>query len=71
MSACWQPLQEPAPIAYRDVMLRKVADGVYWIEDADGLPMALVTALDDGTSLKAAGPWRAASRRMLDLDWPE
>jgi hypothetical protein len=28
---------------------------VYWIEDADGIPVALVTALDDGTPLKAAG----------------
>jgi hypothetical protein len=52
-------------------MLQKVADGVYWIEDADGLPMALVTELADGTSLKAAESWWAASRRMLDLDWPE
>jgi hypothetical protein len=52
-------------------MLRKVADGVYWIEDADGLPMAfLVTVLADGTSLKAADSWWAASRRMLELDWP-
>jgi hypothetical protein len=63
--------KEPAPSVYRDVMLRKVTDGVYWTEDADGLPMALVTALADGTSLKAAEPWWAASRRMLNLDWPE
>jgi hypothetical protein len=52
-------------------MLRTVTDGVYWIEDADGVPMALVTALADGTSLKAAESWWAASRRMLDLDWLE
>ena len=44
---------------------------MYWIEDADGLPTALVTALADGTSLKAAEPWWAAGRRMLELYWPE
>ena len=47
-------------------MLRKVADGVYWTEDADGLPLALVTALDDGTSMKVAEQWWDASRRLLD-----
>ncbi|MGH3165809.1 MAG: hypothetical protein ACRDN0_07925 [Trebonia sp.] len=52
-------------------MLRKVAEGVYWIEDAEGSPLALVTALEDGTSLKVAEQWWAASRRMLDLDWPD
>jgi hypothetical protein len=52
-------------------MWRKVADGVYCIEDADGMPLALATTLDDGTPLKAVEPWWAASRRMLDLDWPE
>jgi hypothetical protein len=52
-------------------MWRKVADGVYCIEDADGMPLALATTLDDGTPLKAAEPLWAASRRMLDLDWPE
>jgi hypothetical protein len=26
-------------------VLQKVADGVYWIEDAEGLPLALATAL--------------------------
>jgi hypothetical protein len=51
------------------VILRKVADGVYWIEDADGMPLALVTTLEDGTPLKAAEPWWAASSRMLELDW--
>ena len=35
------------------------------------MPVALVTALDDGTPLKAAGSWRAVNRRMLDLDRPE
>jgi hypothetical protein len=52
-------------------MWRKVADGVYCIEDADGMPLALATTLDDGTPVKGAEPWWAASRRMLDLDWPE
>jgi hypothetical protein len=37
------------------MVLRKLADGVYWTEDADGLPSALATTLDDGvTSLRAA-----------------
>ena len=52
-------------------MWRKVADSVYCIEDADGAPLALATTLDDGTPLKAAEAWWAASRRMLGLDWPE
>jgi hypothetical protein len=52
-------------------MWRKVADGVYCIEDADGMPLALATALEDGTPLEAVEPWWAASRRMLGLDWPE
>jgi hypothetical protein len=47
-------------------MLRKVAGGVWWIEDADGLPAALVTTLDDGTPLSAAEPWWAASARMIE-----
>ena len=47
-------------------MLRKVADGVYWSEDADGLPMALVTALDDGTSLKVAEQWWVPGQLLLE-----
>ncbi|MGH3278505.1 MAG: hypothetical protein ACRDNW_05135 [Trebonia sp.] len=51
-------LSTPAwAVIYRDVMWHKVADGVYCIEDADGLPAALVMALDDGTPLKAAETW--------------
>jgi len=53
-------------VAYRSHMLRKVADGVYWTEDADGLPAALVTTLDDGTPLKVAEQWWTASRTMMD-----
>jgi hypothetical protein len=60
-----------ASITHSSDMWRKVADGVYCIEDADGMPLALATTLDDGTPLKAVEPWWAASRRMLDLDWPE
>lgn len=46
-------------------MLRKVAEGVWWIEDADGMPIALVTALDDGTPLAVAEQWWAASQTLL------
>jgi hypothetical protein len=35
------------------------------VEDAVGLPSALVTALDDGTPLKAAERWWMASRTLL------
>lgn len=45
-------------------MLRKVADGVWWTEDSDGLPGALVTHLEDGTSLRAADQWWTASRAV-------
>jgi hypothetical protein len=49
------------------MVLRKLADGVYWAEGADGLPAALATTLDDGvTSLKAAEQWWAASQRLLE-----
>jgi hypothetical protein len=44
----------------------KVAAGVYWIEDADGLPLALATTTDDGTPLKVAEQWWAASNAMHD-----
>jgi hypothetical protein len=64
-------LSRLALVIHRDIMWWKVIDGVYWIEDADGMPLALATTLDDGTPLKAAEPWWAASRTMLDLDWPE
>jgi hypothetical protein len=60
-----------ALVIYRDVMWRKVAEGVYCIEDADGMPLALATTLDDGTPLKAVEPWWAASRRMPVMDLPE
>lgn len=46
-------------------MMRKVADGLFWTEDADGLPAALVTALDDGTPLKVAERWWATSRTLF------
>lgn len=44
----------------------KVADGVYWIEDAGGLPLALASTMDDGTPLRVAGEWWAASRALTD-----
>lgn len=47
-------------------MLRKVAGGVWWIEDADGLPAELVTVLDDGTPLSAAESWWTASARVIE-----
>jgi hypothetical protein len=47
-------------------MLRKVAGGVYWIADANGLPLALATALDDGTPLKVAEQWWAVNSTLLD-----
>jgi hypothetical protein len=46
-------------------MLRKVANGVWWIEDADGMPTALVTALADGTPLAVAEQWWTASHDLL------
>jgi hypothetical protein len=39
---------------------------VYWIEDADGLPLVLATTTDDGTPLKVAEQWWAASNAMHD-----
>jgi hypothetical protein len=52
-------------------MWHKVADGVYCIEDSNGLPMAVATALEDGTPLRIAEQWWDASRRLLDScrDW--
>lgn len=52
-------------------MWRKVADGVWCIEDADDLPMALATTLDDGTPLRVAEQWWAAARDVIDAsyDW--
>jgi hypothetical protein len=47
--------------------LRKLADGVYWTEDADGMPAALATTLEDGvTSLRAAEQWWAAGQSLLE-----
>ena len=46
-------------------MWRKVTDGVRCIEDADGQSLALATALGDGTSLKVAQHWWAASEAAL------
>jgi hypothetical protein len=46
-------------------MWHKVAAGVYWIEDADGLPLALATSTDDGTPLKVAEQWWAASNAPI------
>jgi hypothetical protein len=48
------------------LMWHKVAAGLYWIEDADGLPLALASAMDDGTPLKVAEQWWAASSALLD-----
>jgi hypothetical protein len=45
-------------------MLRKVVDGVWWTGDADGLPAARVTHLEEGTSLRAAGEWWAAGQAV-------
>lgn len=50
-------------------MWHKVADGVYAIEGPDGLPIALATSLEDGTSLRVAEQWWAGSR--ASLDWVE
>jgi hypothetical protein len=47
-------------------VLRKVADGVYWIEGSDGLPVGLATTLDDGTPLKVAEQWWEASRSLAE-----
>lgn len=47
-------------------MWRKVTDGLWCIEDADGIPAALVTHLDDGTSLAVAEQWWAASQRLVN-----
>ena len=40
--------------------------GVYLTEEADGLPPALATALEDGTSPKVAGQRRGLRERLLD-----
>jgi hypothetical protein len=47
-------------------MWQKVAAGVYWMEDADGLPLALASAMDDGTSLAVAEQWWAASQALVE-----
>lgn len=47
-------------------MLRKVANGVYWIEGPDGLPVGLTTTLDDGTPLKVAEQWWSATGRLAE-----
>ena len=47
-------------------MWQKVADGVYAIMDADGLPAGLATTLDDGTPLKVAEQWWSASRKLVE-----
>lgn len=47
-------------------MWHKVADGVYAIEGLDGLPIALMTTLDDGMPLRVAEQWWAGSRRLLE-----
>jgi hypothetical protein len=53
-------------------MLRKVVDGLYWIEGSDGLPIALATTLDDGTPLKVAEEWWSTVRRLTEwISTPE
>lgn len=53
-------------------MLRKVADGVYWIKGPDGLPVGLATTLEDGTSLEVAEQWWSATRGLAErLSTPE
>jgi hypothetical protein len=47
-------------------MWQKVADGVWAVEGADGLPTALATTLDDGTPLKVAEQWWAARQNLLE-----
>ena len=47
-------------------MWHKVADGVYAIEGPDGLPIALMTTLGDGTPLRVAEQWWAGSRTLLE-----
>jgi hypothetical protein len=47
-------------------MWRKVADGVWCTEDADGMPAALATSLDDGTPLRIAEQWWGLGQRLLD-----
>jgi hypothetical protein len=66
-----QYLPIASAVIYRDVMWRKVANGVYWIEDVDGLPVALATTLGDGTPLRVAEQWWDARRGMVEssLDW--
>jgi hypothetical protein len=46
-------------------MLRKVANGVWRTEDADGMPAAVVTALDFGKPLPVAEQWWTASQMVL------
>jgi hypothetical protein len=44
----------------------KVGAGLYWVEGADGLPLAIAPALQDGTPIMVAEQWWAASNAMLD-----
>ena len=51
------------------MVLRKLAGGVYWTEDSDGLPTALATTLDDGPWPSRDGPirgWCGVGRPL----WP-
>jgi hypothetical protein len=44
----------------------KVAGGVNAIEDTDGLPVALATALDNGTPLQVTEQWWGLHRRLCE-----
>lgn len=60
---------------------QRVAGGVWCVEDVDGLPVALVTRLDDGPSLAVAEQWWSylegliewascdAAREVFDTHW--
>lgn len=65
------PSRKPGASSTVSVMWQKIAHSVWCIEDADGLPMALATTLDDGTPLKVAEQWWAAARGVISAsyDW--
>jgi hypothetical protein len=46
-------------------MWHKVADGVYWVEGPDGLPVGLATTLDGGTPLTIAEGWWAGAQKLI------
>jgi hypothetical protein len=58
--------RKPAESTTVTIMLRKVVDGVYWIEGPDGTPVGLTTTSDDGTSLKAVECWWSPIRAIAE-----